>query len=183
MLCFVVNRIKKLERLQLLKVLFDKSLESKEITLRPKAFHFLAELNLSHSSGLEDRSFVKLFDEVQNLQVLNCMNTRMALFPNLIRRFYQNYDDLQTCWAVPTIFGFTLTIVRALITFVACELKQIYLGPNVCLDNVIQLMQLENLQEVHLLFPTRSDATKFEEKVLALVIQNGSNKKFHYHSM
>src|SRR5699024_2847251 len=84
MLCFVVNRIKKLERLQLLKVLFDKSLESKEITLRPKAFHFLAELNLSHSSGLEDRSFVKLFDEVQNLQVLNCMNTRMALFPNLI---------------------------------------------------------------------------------------------------
>src|SRR5699024_6373901 len=33
MLCFVVNRIKKLERLQLLKVLFDKSLESKEITL------------------------------------------------------------------------------------------------------------------------------------------------------
>lgn len=176
-LAFLINPLHRLTTLKL-NVLLDKSIDSKCISLSPNAFNHLSELDLSNSCGMEDRCLKSLTEKMSNLQILNITQMKMVFYPNVIRRYYQPPDDTFSCWSRPTHYGFTFTIILALLQFVSTQLKQLHIGPNVGLDTVTKLMNFNTLEDIHLLFQSKLDADNFQTKILQM--NNASSKRFHY---
>lgn len=181
-LCIFLNKIKCLKTLHFDSVTFYLSFESQLIQLKDNTFNHLTRLNISFCSSMVDNLFVKLCTGMKQLQILEITKTKMKFYPNYIRRYYyMRPDDCEYSWYHPTKYGFTFNIVRAMLTLLKCPLNEIRLGPEISIDNIDHLIEIESLQNIHLMFESEEQSYEFKNKIKDLRNRNSLKKNFYFH--